>query len=524
MARGHAGDGRKQNGGFPLTTGQGNGSDVRIDANGPGRPDGGVETSGQRYVLSDYRWPAAQTTVTWSFNDLTLDSDGDREDALGASLPDDYREIVREAMQAWESVCGVRFVEVGDNPGANVRIGWQPAVSQDPDFRSDGPGNTLGITWSWHQGNTIDEQAIAFDPAEPWTSTMFYDTALHELGHVLGISHSDVHDVVLSGPPHTRYSSQPGRDQLRADDIAAARELWGPPEPPERITGTPGNDTLSGGSGADVLHGDGGDDRLLGGAGNDSILGGPGDDRLWGQDGRDTLDGGEGEDILFGMDGQDSIDGGYGGDIILGGAGNDSVVGDMGGRDDGTSAAADRDGDDRIWGEDGNDTLRGEGGRDFLAGGAGNDVMYGEVGVDYLAGGDGSDTLHGGTGYDVLAGGSGDDTLIGGAEGDTFFGQSGADRFEYNGGTVWVMDFEIGRDVLSATNGATFTSSAQAGAHARYDLSDGGTIFLAWTNVDEAGFTNSAQADAHARHDLSDGDAIFPIWTNVDDADGFGFV
>lgn len=507
-----------------MTIGTGGpGSDLRIDANGPGRLDGGVETAGQRYVLSDYRWPAAQTTVTWSFNDLVLDSDDNREDVLGASLPDGYRDIVREAMQAWESVCGVRFVEVDDSPDANVRIGWQPVVSPDPELMSDGPGSTLGVTWSWYQGNTNDEQAVVFDPAEAWTGTMLYDTALHELGHVLGISHSAVPDVVLSGPPHTRYASQPGRDQLRPDDIAAARELWGPPPEPSGARGTPGNDTLSGGAGADVLDGGGGDDRLLGGAGNDSILGGPGDDWLWGQDGLDTLRGGEGADILFGMDGQDFIDGGYGPDIILGGAGDDSIVGDPGAGDDRVPAAADGDGDDRVWGEDGHDTLRGEGGDDFLAGGTGNDRMYGDGGRDYLAGGDGDDSLHGGTGYDVLAGGSGDDTLIGGAEGDTFFGQSGADHFEYNGGTSWVMDFEIGRDVLLVANGATFTSSAQVGAHARYDLSDGGTLFLAWTNADDADFTNSARADAQAHHDPGDGEAIFPTWTNVDDADGFGF-
>ena len=508
-----------------MTIGQreGSGSDLRVDANGSGRLDGGVATAGQRYVLTDVRWPAEQTTITWSFYDSFLGSDGDREDAVGSSLTGDWRDVVREAMRAWENVCGVRFVEVADNPDANVRIGWKPAVPTDPIFGSDGPGNVLGTTWSWYQGNAIHEQAVTFDPAEAWTSTMFYDTALHELGHMLGIDHSDVRDVVLSGLPRTPYANQPGRDQLRADDIAAARALWGPPEP-SGTRGTPGNDTLSGSAGDDVLNGGGGDDALLGGAGDDSILGGPGSDRLWGQDGNDTLRGGDGADILFGMDGQDSIDGGYGEDIILGGAGNDSIVGDLGGRDDGTSAAADRDGNDLVWGEDGHDTLRGEGGDDFLAGGTGNDVMYGEVGRDYLAGGGGNDTLHGGTGYDVLAGGTGDDTLIGGAEGDTFFGQSGADRFEYNGGTVWVMDFEIGQDVLSTTNGATFTSSVQAGAHARYDLSDGGAIFLARTNVDAVDLTNDARADAHAHHDPGDGGAIFPIWTNVDDADGFSFV
>ena len=46
------------------------------------------------------------------------------------------------------------------------------------------------------------------------------------------------------------------------------------------------------------------------------------------------------------------------------------------------------------------------------------------------------------------------------------------------------------QDVLVTSNGATFTNSSQAGWHARYDLSDGGTIYLAWTNVGDVDVFN----------------------------------
>ena len=475
------------------------GSDMRIDGNGAAGLDGDVRTASQPYVLESFRWPVGQTTITYSFNDSTIDlySTG-REDALGNSLSSDLRGIVREAMDAWESVCGVRFVEVADT--ANVRIGWQPDTPLDPNYVSDGEGGRVGITFTWYSGNVIDEQAVVFDPAENWDDVSFYDVALHELGHVLGIDHSDVYSSVLSTPPYTLYADQPGRDQLTADDIAAARALWGqpgsgpptsrPPTPNIERYGTPGNDTIIGNAGDDTMYGFGGDDRLLGGAGNDSIVGGTGNDWLWGEGGNDALLGGDGVDILFGMNGDDGIGGGYGRDIILGGSGNDFILGDFGALDDGTSAAGYLDGNDGIWGGGGHDTIWGAGGDDFLAGGTGNDRIYGEGGQDYLAGESGNDALDGGAGYDVIVGGSGSDTLIGGPEGDTFFGQQGADRFDYNGGTVWVMDFNNMEDVLVTSNGATFTNSAQAGWHARYDLSDGGTIFLAWTNVGDVDVFN----------------------------------
>ena len=51
-----------------------------------------------------------------------------------------------------------------------------------------------------------------------------------------------------------------------------------------------GNDTITGGGGADVLEGEAGDDSLVGGAGRDILVGG---------DGTDKLDGGADDDILM---------------------------------------------------------------------------------------------------------------------------------------------------------------------------------------------------------------------------------
>ena len=162
-------------------------------------------------------------------------------------------------MDAWESVCGVTFREVADSANADVRIGWQPYRNSPADdkYETDREGGYLGKAWTWWENSTITKTSIAFDPEEPWNTRngpLLYDTALHEIGHVLGIGHSNVSGVVMSGLPFTQYAdpNPNGRDSLQPDDIAGALALWPeenvpvlPPMPePEPPRATDGDDTL----------------------------------------------------------------------------------------------------------------------------------------------------------------------------------------------------------------------------------------------------------------------------------------
>ncbi len=63
---------------------------------------------------------------------------------------------------------------------------------------------------------------------------------------------------------------------------------------------------------------------MLGGAGDDSLTGGTAADLLVGNAGNDRLNGGAGADVLLGGMGTDTLDGGAGNDSLLGGAGADS--------------------------------------------------------------------------------------------------------------------------------------------------------------------------------------------------------
>ena len=505
-----------------------------------------LDSADQKYVLYSYQWPAGTTTLTYSFADLSIPADGDRDDLFGLKLSEGDRAIVREAIAAWEAVCGIDFVEVDDSASANIRIGWQPYGD------SDGVGGSWGIATSWFVGGTTTEVGITFDPHEPWNDESFYDTALHEIGHAMGIDHSDVLNAVMSGLPATPYADQIGRDQLTPDDIAAARALYGSPlqatDGDDLITGTPydddlrggkgddtlvgnlGNDTLRGGSGNDILHGDepvidaiaGGDDSLRGGLGNDTLGGGPGDDYLNGHAGMDSLSGDAGDDLLLGGTGDDALLGGEGHDRLFGASGDDFLMGDAGndtliGQNGNDSLLGDT-GNDRIFGGFGNDTLiggkgvdwlNGGGGDDLIGGGAGDDVLTGFVGDDSLAGEEGNDRLRAGAGDDALVGGPGNDTLQGaggndtlnGGEGDdVLYGDAGADVFVFSTANEHdtIQGFSDGEDLIDLrafglTNGLddVTTSTYQGGLLLDLSGHEGGTVLVKGTspgNLDEADF------------------------------------
>ncbi len=405
-------------------------------------------TKESSYILygSNFRWPSGTSELTYSFNDYIFNtSDASRESKLGFKLSEYYRDIVREAMDAWERVSGVRFREVADDPDNDIRIGW----GQD----SDGAYGTLGTEWRWWSsgsfGRTV-KSAIVFDTAESWDRTTFYDTALHELGHAIGIEHSNVRGVVMSGTPTTPYHDQPGIDVLQPDDIAAARALWGvtPSGPSLTLTGTVHAETLTGGDGNDTIKGNFGNDVINGGGGDDDLAGNgvywthwnnP-QDNYWSR----TYDGSTDRDTIYGGEGDDYINGNAGVDFLDGGPGNDTI---FGGQNEGTWQAGRtrtntihlRKGEDSLRGGEGDDFLNGNMGKDELFGGPGNDILRGGQDDDYLAGGAGDDTLYGDLEGDILSPGEGNDVVVLGN--DPNYGDGAVDA-------VFLYTADAGRDTI----------------------------------------------------------------------------
>jgi len=82
------------------------------------------------------------------------------------------------------------------------------------------------------------------------------------------------------------------------------------------ITGTPGDDLISGTPEADRIMALEGHDDVQARGGDDLLDGGPGNDELFAGDGNDTVDGGPGDDYLDGRTGDDTITGGPGRDVF----------------------------------------------------------------------------------------------------------------------------------------------------------------------------------------------------------------
>lgn len=111
---------------------------------------------------------------------------------------------------------------------------------------------------------------------------------------------------------------QAGNDRVDGSTIPARIRL--------SVEPGPGDDTVFGGTAADILNGALGIDTVSGGPGADLIKVGDGNDVADGGPGDDRVVGGDGNDELAGSIGHDQLEGGPGDDLLLGGPGHDSLL------------------------------------------------------------------------------------------------------------------------------------------------------------------------------------------------------
>ncbi|MFG1298724.1 peroxidase family protein [Xanthobacter sp. V3C-3] len=202
------------------------------------------------------------------------------------------------------------------------------------------------------------------------------------------------------------------------------------------MTGVNGQDsTLTGTAGEDIITGGnpGGFLNLFGG--NDTLSGGDGNDVLNGLGGTDTLNGGTGNDTLNGDAGNDKLNGGAGNDAVNGGAGTDTAVFTGGPRNfnfalSGTDIVV-----TDLTGAEGTDTLTAVEQASFA--GTSYSIVNGNTGnalANLVLGFGGNDTMNGAAGNDVMVGGAGNDTVVGGLGNDTLLWRVGDGRDFMDGG------------------------------------------------------------------------------------------
>jgi Ca2+-binding RTX toxin-like protein len=262
-----------------------------------------------------------------------------------------------------------------------------------------------------------------------------------------------------------------GNDRIAVDEANGAM-------PRANIFAGDGDDTVTGGSGADRLHGQQGDDALFGGGGNDLLFGGRGDDTLVGGDGDDRMFGEAGNDLLIWNPGDDT-------DLFEGGAGLDTAEVNGGGAAETFTATGDgpRVRFDRLdpapfsldIGTTERLVVNMNGGDDSFSA-AGNLAPLIAVTVD---GGAGNDTILGSNGADLLIGGDDDDLVDGQQGNDTAFLGAGDDVFRWDPGDGSdVVEGAAGTDTLlfNGSNGSEVMSLAAEGGRALFTRNLGNIV------------------------------------------------
>ena len=99
-------------------------------------------------------------------------------------------------------------------------------------FKFDGKGGTLAHAFFPNSGDFSGQ--IHFDIDEDWKvgndgSPNLFMVALHEIGHVLGLGHSEFEGSVMLPYYHNSYQSKNGKVKLGNDDVEGIRILYGTP-------------------------------------------------------------------------------------------------------------------------------------------------------------------------------------------------------------------------------------------------------------------------------------------------------
>ncbi|KFW80033.1 Interstitial collagenase, partial [Manacus vitellinus] len=195
----------------------------------------GLEVTGElnRKTLDMMKQPRCGIPDVRSYSTFPYSPKWKKEDVTYRILnytPDmlqaDVEEAIAKAFQLWSSVTPLRFTRVYSGQ-ADIMISF--AAGFHGDFYSfDGPGGTLAHAYP--PGSGIGGDAH-FDEDENWTKFTTYSgynlflVAAHELGHSLGLGHSNVFGALM----YPIYMAKDTRDyQLHQDDIDGIQALYEP--------------------------------------------------------------------------------------------------------------------------------------------------------------------------------------------------------------------------------------------------------------------------------------------------------
>lgn len=169
-------------------------------------------------------------TLRYSFTNMF---DGGMLQPDGNPLPNlVIRQSIEEALGLWTSVTPITFVEVADFSPAQFRFNHVRIDGSDldppPALRAKAQSTCIGASTSC---------VVQFDDNDRWQEVGtiplpdILGAAIHEIGHILGLQHSQVNGANMYSTFHRTLGL--GTGQLYPDDIAGIQVLYGAaaPEP-----------------------------------------------------------------------------------------------------------------------------------------------------------------------------------------------------------------------------------------------------------------------------------------------------
>jgi len=133
--------------------------------------------------------------------------------------------LILDAFNAWSDVTDIDFKRIDRQGSSNIVIN----IGAGQDHHFDGPSGTLAWAYLPPRPNYTGQLVMKFDTDEIWSDgskagTLLKNVAAHEIGHILGLSHSSKKGALMAP-----YYSAAVFEPQPIDDIPRIQELYGKP-------------------------------------------------------------------------------------------------------------------------------------------------------------------------------------------------------------------------------------------------------------------------------------------------------